>query len=94
MSFLGGADGTPNDFINSIDEVYNASAPWHFRARNFQAYELGFDSEIEDMSTMERIWNAVDDQFDLIMITEHYWESLILMKAPVFSLFRNNVIKM
>lgn len=80
VDFLGGAGRTPNDFINRATEIYNPSAPWHFRARNFQSYELGFDSEIEDLPSLERIWEAVNNQFHLVMITEHYWESLILMK--------------
>lgn len=85
VDFLGGAGKTPNEFINRAEEIYNPSAPWHFRARNFQAYELGYDSDIDQIEVMEEIWTLVNDQFDLIMITEHYWESLIMMKGSVFS---------
>lgn len=80
VEFLGGPGRTPNEFINKASEIYNSSAPWHFRAKNFQAYELGLENEIEDEESMKRIWQTVNQQFDLIMITEYYWESLILMK--------------
>ena len=84
VDFLGGAGKTPNEFIARAEEIYNPRAPWHFRARNFQAYELGFDSEITDREAMKRIWAAMNGQFNLIMITEFYWESLVLMKERCF----------
>ena len=69
-----------------MEKVYSTDTPWHFRARNFQSYELGFDSQLAidaDLKTMSRIWNVLSAQFNLIMITEFYWESLILIKDSV-----------
>ena len=83
---LKGGNKSPNEFIEKMEKVYSTDTPWHFRARNFQSYELGFDSQLAidaDLKTMSRIWNVLSAQFNLIMITEFYWESLILIKDSV-----------
>jgi len=83
IEFLQGGNKSPNEFIEKMEKVYSTDTPWHFRARNFQSYELGFDSQLAidaDLKTMSRIWNVLSAQFNLIMITEFYWESLILIK--------------
>jgi len=71
---------TANEFIAAVGENYDPNMPWHFRAKNFQGYELGFDTLLESTEEIQEAWEETDRRFDLIMITEYYWESLVLMK--------------
>ena len=32
-----------NKFLDILDDTYEPSAPYSFRARNFQSYEMGLD---------------------------------------------------
>ena len=36
---------TPNELLDVLDQVYDPKTDWAFRAKNFQAFELGFDYE-------------------------------------------------
>ena len=33
-----------NDFLEMLPEAFSAEIPWSFRAKNFQAFELGLDN--------------------------------------------------
>ena len=41
---------TPNEVLDVLDDVYDGETDWAFRAKNFQAFELGFDYEETDTS--------------------------------------------
>merc|ERR1711990_1237559 len=69
------------EYIDKARDIYNTNTPWHFRGKNFQAYELGLNTD--EITTKRQRHSAVKQvkgQFDLIMVTEYYWESLIMMK--------------
>ena len=36
---------TPNELLDVLDKVYDPSSDWAFRAKNFQAFELGLNYE-------------------------------------------------
>ena len=39
---------TPNELLDVLDQVYDSRTNWAFRAKNFQAFELGLDYEETD----------------------------------------------
>ena len=81
VDFLGGSGHSIHEYIDKAQDIYNTNTPWHFRGKNFQAYELGLNTD--EITTKRQRHLAVDNirnQFDLIMVTEYYWESLIMMK--------------
>lgn len=67
-------------FLDNPLKYYNRSTPWYFRAKNYQAFDLGFDHEREDKSYIRRVLSEMDNTYDLVMITERMEESLILLK--------------
>mgnify|MGYP000369619941 CR=1 FL=1 len=38
----------PTTYLDFLPPSYNSSAPWSFRTRNFQSFELGIDDFLED----------------------------------------------
>lgn len=50
-------------------------------SRNGQLFDLGLDRQMqENKSFIEQFINQIDKDFDLVMISEYYDESLVLMK--------------
>ena len=86
VDFLGGPGRSIHEYVNNAEYLYDSNAPWHFRGKNFQAYELGIDTDaVHTAPQREEAVEKVKSQFDLIMVTEHYWESLVMMKETVIS---------
>lgn len=52
-----------------------------FRARNFQSYDLGLDAMNTDAEYLRRKTKELDKAFDLVLITEYFDQSLILLKV-------------
>lgn len=74
---------SPNSLAKFLDapiKYYNKSTPWYFRAKNYQAFDLGFDHEREDEAYIQKVLNEMEYSYDLVMITERMEESLILLK--------------
>nr|XP_039262230.1 galactosylceramide sulfotransferase-like isoform X1 [Styela clava] len=67
-------------FIESPKHFYNKSTPWYFRAKNYQSFDLGFDNDREDEDYIKYVRYKMDDLFNLVLITEKFEESLILLK--------------
>ncbi|XP_076821278.1 galactosylceramide sulfotransferase-like [Clavelina lepadiformis] len=67
-------------FLDHPDSFYNKSTPWHFRAKNYMSFDLGFDNERDDLQYAESLIGEVEARFNLVMITERMEESLILLK--------------
>lgn len=81
VDFLGGPGRSIHEYVNNAEYLYDSNVPWHFRGKNFQAYELGIDTDaVHTAPQREEAVEKVKNQFDLIMVTEHYWESLVMMK--------------
>jgi len=81
IDFLGGPNHSIHEYVNNAEYLYDSKAPWHFRGKNFQAFELGIDTDaVHTEPQRQEAVDQVKNQFDLIMVTEHYWESLVMMK--------------
>ena len=53
---------------------------------NAQSFELGMDfDKINDMKYVKESLPRLDAQFDLILITEHFWEGIVLLKHMLCS---------
>ena len=95
VDFLGGSGHSIHEYIDKAQDIYNTNTPWHFRGKNFQAYELGLNTD--EITTKRQRHSAVDNiknQFDLIMVTEYYWESLIMMKeieSKILNFMKNHL---
>ena len=60
----------PGEYLDLLESKYDPNAPWSFRTRNFQAFEMGIDDRITDN---DEIFNSIQKlvkEFDLILITE------------------------
>ncbi|CAG5112934.1 Oidioi.mRNA.OKI2018_I69.chr2.g7097.t1.cds [Oikopleura dioica] len=74
------ANGKPNqtieEFLDILPNTYDASIPFAYRS-----FELGMDFDrINDMEYVKESLARLDKQFDLVLITEHFWEGIVLMK--------------
>ena len=70
-----------NEFLDILDAKYEPLAPYSFRARNFQSYEMGLDEQMEDLDEIRRSLIELLDMFGVIIITERFLESLVILAA-------------
>lgn len=75
-----GRNGTLKTFLSDPSGYYDRSTPWYFRAKNYMAYDLGFDNENSTAEYTREAISKIDARFDLVMITDRFEESIILMK--------------
>ena len=67
-------------YLREAPSKWNSSIPWAGRGRNFQAWELGWDVDrVEEEYMAEKI-GEMEKDFDLVMISNYYFESLVLLK--------------
>ena len=67
-------------YLRDAPTKWNTSIPWAGRGRNFQAWELGWDVDRVDRPYLETQIAKMDRDFDLVMISNYYFESLVLLK--------------
>ena len=51
--------------------------------RNAMMYDFGFDNSEEDESVIQGWINYLEETFDLVMITDYFDESMVLMKVKI-----------
>ncbi|XP_069624212.1 galactose-3-O-sulfotransferase 2-like [Ranitomeya imitator] len=67
------------DFLNNSKIFYKDTNGYISFTKNFVTFDLGFElNGSPEQSVLA--WHAVDNIFDLVLITEYYDESLILLK--------------
>ena len=64
------------------------TTPWLFRAKNFQGFELGMDHNNFDIKYIYDEILRLDDIFDLVMVQEYFFESLVLLAEELCTSFR------
>ena len=69
-----------HEFLERLPSIFNTDINRNFRAKNYQSFELGFDHLNDDDEYIEEMIQIIDEQFDLIIITEYYLESMVLLK--------------
>ena len=74
---------TFGDFIEHPQKYYNNTTPGYYKAKNFQAYQLGFDSDADSDQAIIKAIQELDHTFSLVMITEFFDESLLLMREEL-----------
>ncbi|CAG5103210.1 Oidioi.mRNA.OKI2018_I69.chr1.g667.t1.cds [Oikopleura dioica] len=62
--------------------------PWLFRAKNFQGFELGMDHNNFDIKYIYDEILRLDDIFDLVMVQEYFFESLVLLAEELCTSFK------
>ena len=71
------------EFVDFPENFYDSNTPWHFRAKNYQAFDLGFDNTKDTNDNPDYIRKAVDlldKNVNLVMITEMINESLLMLR--------------
>ena len=69
-----------NRFLEICSQRLNASIPFYFRMKNYQAFDLGLDPFMVDDTEISIEVEKLDTAFHLVMINEYFDESLILLK--------------
>jgi len=67
-------------FLDDPRKYYDKTTPWHFRAKNYMAFDLGLEYESDDESYMNEAIKLTEHRFGLVMITDRFEESAILLK--------------
>jgi len=75
-----GHNGTLKTFLSDPALYYDESTPWYFRAKNYMAYDLGFNNSDPSPQYVNEAIASMDARFDLVMITDRFEESIILMR--------------
>ena len=75
----GQSDMNIDDFIDILPDRFNANMPLNYRVKNWQAFELGMDHLNEDPDYVRESLARLDKQFDLVIVTEYYDESMVLL---------------
>ena len=68
------------EFLDNLPENFDPSASRNFRAKNFQSFELGLDHLNDNPAYVKSQLERLEAQFDLVIILEHYMESIVLLK--------------
>ncbi|CAH2246486.1 galactose-3-O-sulfotransferase 2-like [Pelobates cultripes] len=69
------------EFLSNTSTYYNRSSTNSHYAKNFMAFDLGFNHNgWESAKNFKLICQAVDIMFDLVLISEYFDESLVLLK--------------
>ncbi|KAJ7990551.1 hypothetical protein DPEC_G00301520 [Dallia pectoralis] len=74
------------DFFNNGSRTFNNSLPNNHYARNLLTFDFGFDNDVpafttEDLETqVALIISTVEQDFHLILLTEYFDESMILLR--------------
>ena len=77
---MNGREKVPiEEFLESLPSVFNGSHTRNFRAKNYQAFEFGLDHLNDDQNYINTQLEKIEKQFDLVIITEHFWESIVLL---------------
>ena len=85
----GGQISGANRYLDVCARFLNKSIPFYFRAKNLQAFDLGLDPFLVDDALIAKKVAELDANFDLVMITEYFEESLILLKELLCLNFGN-----
>ncbi|CBY19207.1 unnamed protein product [Oikopleura dioica] len=80
---VSGWDSSPIDYLRAAPAKWNMSIPWASRGRNFQAFELGWDVDNESQEYVDGGLLAMENDFDLVMISNYFFESLVLLKQEL-----------
>ena len=75
----GRSDMDVDDFIAILPQKFNSTMPLNYRVKNWQAFELGMDHLNEDPDYVRKSLEQLDEQFDLVLVTEYYDESMVLL---------------
>ena len=67
-------------YLREAPLKWNETIPWAGRGRNFQAWELGWDVNRGDQEYLNAKLAEMETDFDLVMISNYYFESLVLLK--------------
>lgn len=60
--------------------MLNQDVPWSGRGKNFQSFEFGLDPWYDDDDYIEKQLDMIKTDFDLVLISDYYFESLVLLK--------------
>ncbi|XP_068089385.1 galactose-3-O-sulfotransferase 2-like [Hyperolius riggenbachi] len=72
------------DFLKNSSAFYHANARDSYVAKNLLTFDLGFDPNgLGTRKNLKLTWQTIDTIFDLVLITEYFDESLILLKEAL-----------
>ncbi|XP_072266203.1 galactose-3-O-sulfotransferase 2-like [Pyxicephalus adspersus] len=72
------------DFLNNTSKYYDVKMAYSHMAKNFMTFDLGFDHNgLDSIKNVKLIQGTVEIIFDLVLITEYFDESLILLKEAL-----------
>jgi len=72
-----------SEYLDRLPKIFNKSDSWAFRAKNFQAFELGLDWTRDDKKYVNSKINELNQAFDLILLAEYFYESLVLLREKL-----------
>ncbi|KAG9494489.1 hypothetical protein GDO78_002026 [Eleutherodactylus coqui] len=69
------------DFLSKTSTFYQGEKQDSAYAKNLMTFDLGFNPNTPvSLKHSKLLWQAVDTMFDLVLITEYFDESLVLLK--------------
>ena len=76
------ANGDINSFLNEPEKFYyeNEGGQFYIFGHNHMMFDLGFSPELKDENEILSAIESVKKSYDLVMITEYFEESMILLK--------------
>ena len=80
---VSGWDSDILEYIRAAPTRWDIRIPWAGRGRNFQAFELGWDVDNESEDYIASKLLEMEEDFDLVMISNYYFESLVLLKRAL-----------
>nr|XP_039270389.1 galactose-3-O-sulfotransferase 3-like isoform X1 [Styela clava] len=83
LDLLGRFNASFEQFLKTASTKLNPSVPWYFRGMNYQSHDLGMDPSVNDQGYISDQIRQLAETFDLVMISDYYLESLVLLKEEL-----------
>ena len=77
------------NFSDLLPQVFDGSVTRSFRSKNYQAFEFGLDHLNNDGNYILSELQRLDRQFDLVILTEYYFEGIVLLADLLCDGFTN-----
>lgn len=70
-------------FYENPTAFFKTDTDWFYRSKNQMIFDMGYDVSRDDAAYIQNAINELDGFFDLVLLTDYFDESLVLLKAEM-----------
>jgi len=79
--------------LDTLESSWNTTVPYGYQVSNPQCFELGMSlDKLDDFDYVATSLTRLDQQFDLVLLTEYYWEGIVLLRHMLCAEYQHTVV--